>query len=185
MPPAEPGTRRGATRITPRWLIGAAAVLLLARVVAGFVAERNPGEPVGHVSWRPAAAALDESHTSGKPLFYDFTAAWCPPCRVLNREVFADRKSAETINSMFVPVRVLDRAREDGRNSLDVVELQARYRVTAFPTLVIVDPRGGQPVVIEGYPGRQRLMEQLVMAGVRSRMRGLPGAAGGGDSLRR
>jgi uncharacterized protein YyaL (SSP411 family) len=99
----------------------------------------------------------------------------------MGREVFADRKSAATINAMFVPVRVLDRQREDGRNSPDVVALQQRYQVEAFPTLVVVSP-GGRPEKIEGYPGRSKLLEELARLGVMARMQ--HGFGGKADSLR-
>lgn len=168
MPPREGS---GSSRSAPAWLLGVAALLLLARIVTGIIAARAPvAAAVDLVSWRPIATALAEARASGRMVLYDFTADWCPPCHTMASEVFADARSAKTIAALFVPVRVLDRTREQGRNPTEVSELQARYRVTAFPTLVLVNPDGGDPVVIEGYPGKQPLIEKLVAAGVRSRI---------------
>jgi thiol:disulfide interchange protein len=178
---SEPRRLEGSTRGVPRALLVIAGALLVARVATGIYEERHP--PAAHdlVKWRPIGVALAEARASGRPLLYDFTAEWCPPCRLMEREVFADEHAARTIETSFVPVRVLDRAREEGRNPPEVASLQARFGVTAFPTLVVVGADGGSPSVIEGYPGKVALMRQLVEAGVKSRRArgtpGLPGAA--------
>jgi len=161
------------TRTTPRWLIAAAALLLAARIALEVAAGGRAPEVVEHVGWRPIATAMQEASATNKPVLYDFTADWCPPCRQMQQEVFADRRSAQTIGELFVPVRVLDRTREEGRNPTEVAALQARYGVEAFPTLVIVDPARpeAEPVVIKGFGGKDNLMQQLVSAGVEARLR--------------
>ena len=62
---------------------------------------------------------------------------------------------------MFLPVRVLDRMREDGRNAPAVDSLQRRFRVSSFPTLVVVPHGGGDPVVIVGYEGKRSTIQRL------------------------
>jgi thiol:disulfide interchange protein len=147
-----------------------AAALLVARIGTGIYEGKAPGKVAELIEWRSPSSGIEEARRTGRPILYDFTAEWCPPCRAMTREVFADSKSAETIGKLFVPVRVLDRSREEGKNSIDVAALQARHHVTAFPTLVVEDPAGGEPTVIEGYPGKQQLMQQLIQAGVKSRL---------------
>lgn len=175
-----PRRLEGSTRSVPRALLVLAGALLVARVATGIYEERHP--PAAHdlVKWRPIAAASEEARSTARPLLYDFTAEWCPPCRVMEREVFADESAARTIETSFVPVRVLDRVREEGRNPPDVAALQARFGVTAFPTLVVVSAHGGSPTVIEGYPGKPTLMRRLMEAVLKSRLeRGMPPATSG------
>src|SRR5262245_48692934 len=147
-----PAAAESSTRVTPRWLIAVAALLLLARIALEVAVARPAPEAAERIEWRPIETALDEARATGKPVLYDFTAEWCPPCQRMKAEVFSDARSARRIGELFVPVRVLDRAREEGRNTTEVAALQARYQVDAFPTLVIVDPARGdaEPVVIRG-----------------------------------
>jgi thiol:disulfide interchange protein len=113
------------------------------------------------VAWHPIAGAEAESRKTGKPLFYDFTAEWCGPCGNLRREVFCDAKSAERINALFIPVRVTDRQSEEGKNPPEVAELQKRYGIEAYPTLVVVPARGGAPQFQRGYGGKESVMAWL------------------------
>lgn len=172
MPPVDAGAEP--TRGLPRLLLALAAALLVARIVAGLYERRNPPEVAELVEWQTAAAGEAKARATGLPVLYDFSADWCGPCQRMQREVFADRQSALAINKLFVPVRLVDRRREEGRNPPDVDALQARYKVEAFPTLVVASPQGGEPTVIQGYGGKAALMQQLTQAGVKARLsRGL------------
>src|SRR5215471_12964588 len=172
MPPDD--RSRGATRGLPRLLIVLAAVLLVARVATGFMEARTVTSSIERVSWEPVAAGEAKSQATGTPLLYEFSAEWCGPCRLMQREVFDDPEAAEMINRLYVPVRLVDRQREEGRNPPEVGALQARYRIEAFPTLVIAAPGDSSPTVIEGYPGKAALVRQLEETAARLKLsRGL------------
>lgn len=83
-----------------------------------------------------------------RPILYDFTAAWCPPCRRLRKEVFEDPECAAWINGHFIPVEVMDRKKEEGSNSLRVRDLQQQVRLVGFPTLAVDLRQGGK---LESY----------------------------------
>jgi len=159
----------GSSRALPMPLLWITVTLLAARLITGFWEGRHPPPVADRVEWQPIESAVARARSLGRPILYDFSAEWCAPCQVMEREVFADRQAAASINARFVPVRVMDRVREEGRNPPVVGALQARYRVTGFPTLVIVSPDGGEPVTIEGYPGRAELTRRLTEAGIRTR----------------
>jgi thiol:disulfide interchange protein len=143
------------------WVLAAAAAAALgARLLGPAVQDR--------VDWVPAeqAAALASDE---RPLFYNFTAEWCAPCRVLERDVFANPARARTLSRSYVPVRVLDRQREDGANPPAVEALEERFAVGAFPTLVVARPDGTVLARLEGYQGGQSFTEFMNTASVAAR----------------
>ena len=171
-----PRSAAGGTRSTPWLLLGIAAVLLVLRIVTGVLENHHPPDVLDLVAWRPISETESVARLSGKPILYDFTADWCPPCRLMKREVFGDADEARKISTVFIPIRVLDRAREDGQNSPEVAALQARYHITGFPTLIVVSP-GNQPQVLDGYPGRAQTIGWLEQAAGRARLNALHGPA--------
>jgi thiol:disulfide interchange protein len=151
-------------------LLAIAVLLLVLRVVLGLRAAHTGGAaagPVGDVDrvrWRTLASAVEEARVTRKPLLYDFSADWCGPCRRMQREIFADPQAAADLEARFVPVRVLDRTREEGHNPAWVDSLEARFAVNAFPTL-IVERAGARPLRIEGYMGRDFTLGRIHAAG--------------------
>jgi thiol:disulfide interchange protein len=166
-PGAAPAPHRapgGGSRTLPSWLWILAVLLLVARIGTAVMEERHPSQVKDLIPWRPISDAETLARQTGRPILYEFSAEWCGPCRVLQSEVFADPRHASIIASSFVPVRVVDRQREDGHNPLDVQTLQERYHIQAFPTIVVVDPDGGELTRLEGYPGANGVMQQLTSA---------------------
>ena len=128
------------------------------QAVPGFTLERLDGEPLRF-----------PDDVKGKVVAIRFWADWCPPCRLMKRQLFADPEVAADLNSRFVPVRVRDRSRAEGRNRPWVDSLETRFRVSAFPTLVAESLEGGEPARIEGYLGRAGTLRQLRAAAARLR----------------
>src|SRR5512141_3272691 len=116
------------------------------------------------IKWRSIASGDAEAKKSGKPALYFFTAAWCQPCRLLERQVFAVPEMAARIERDFVPIEVADRMRETGRNSPEMLALANRYRLSGFPTLVVSRPGLATNVTLEGWLGTKSSVEFLKTA---------------------
>lgn len=135
------------------WLVLATAFLLVAFIASKVWESNHPKAAVDAMAWVPIAQAAETAGKSGKPILYDFSAEWCAPCNMLKQEVFENPALAKELSATVVPVKVIDRVQEEGRNPPDVAELQQRYAVDGFPTLVMVDAASGRKVQAVGFMG--------------------------------
>jgi thiol:disulfide interchange protein len=139
------------------WVLLAAALF---RIVTA-VTDREEVAGAGLVRWTAPESAVATARASGKPVLYDFTAEWCAPCKMLDRDGWADARIASLVNDSFVPARIVDRTREDGKNAPWIDALQQRYRVNAFPTLVVAAPDGREIAIAQGFNGKEKLVAFL------------------------
>lgn len=139
------------------WVLLAAALF---RIVTA-VTDREEIAGAGLVKWTAPERAVATARASGKPILYDFTAEWCAPCKMLDRDGWADARIASLVNDSFVPARIVDRTREDGKNAPWIDALQQRYRVNAFPTLVVAAPDGREIAIAQGFNGKEKLVAFL------------------------
>jgi hypothetical protein len=69
--------------------------------------------------------------------------------------VFEDLTLGHVVRQAVIPVSIVDRVREDGSNPPDIQELQQRFQVRAFPTLVVFSPATGRAEKSEGFGDAQ------------------------------
>jgi thiol:disulfide interchange protein len=145
-------------RALPIWLLILAVLLIVARIVSERFPEKAESDLV---RWMPINVALGMARQTHRPVFYEFSAAWCGPCKTLEREVFMDEDLAKRINNRYIAVKVIDTQHEEGRNWPDVQALMDRYGVHAFPTIVIAAPDGNVLDRVIGYPGADKMAAMI------------------------
>ena len=81
---------------------------------------------------------LAEAKANNKLLLLEFYADWSDPCKKMEATSMSNSQVAGLVSESFMPVRINDTQKQFGVNARFVAELQKRYRVFAFPTLIIV-----------------------------------------------
>lgn len=153
---------RAKQRALPVWLVILTALLIVARVVSIKYPVKSDTDVVRPTSsrelvrWTPIELASAAAQRSHRPILYEFSAEWCGPCHLLEREVFMDAALAAKINNRYIAVKVIDRQHEDGHNVPAVQQLMDRYAVNGFPTVVIASADGQPRDKVLGYRGRDQ-----------------------------
>lgn len=97
--------------------------------------------------------ALKQAKATGKWLFIDFSASWCPPCLRFDHEVF-NKKDFQKISKKYVLLQ-LDVDKEENYAILE------KYKVRAFPTLVMVDGKEDELARFLDYRDLSTLLAEL------------------------
>jgi len=102
-------------------------------------------------SWQKV---VDKAKEARKIIFMDCYTTWCGPCKALDKNVFTNDKIADYFNEHFVNAKY-DMEKGEG------VMLKDKYDVSAFPTLLFIDP-STQMVIhrVAGAGSVEYLMEQ-------------------------
>lgn len=101
----------------------------------------TPTKPVQELSpqsQKQLHELLAEAKGGGKLLLLEFYADWSDPCKKMESTSMSNTQVAALVDDRFMPVRINDTQKQFGVNARFVADLQKRYRVFAFPTLIIV-----------------------------------------------
>jgi protein disulfide-isomerase len=127
------------------------------RVVLGVV--------VGFIAWQAAAAegewmtdfakAQEKANKEKKLLLLNFTGSdWCPPCKLLHKNVFSSKEFVDfaKTNLVLVEVDFPQRKLQTPEQKTANEELAKKHDVDRFPTIIVLDSAGKQ-LSKSGYRG--------------------------------
>ena len=103
------------------------------------------------------AEALAQAKTANKPLFVDFYAVWCVPCRTMAKTVFTLPEVGQYFNEHFINIQIDAEKKEN-------VDIAKSYKVEAYPTLAFIAPDGKALSVNMGAMDQNELLEAAKIA---------------------
>ncbi|MCM3876084.1 MAG: thioredoxin family protein [Thermoanaerobaculia bacterium] len=80
---------------------------------------------------------LRRAKAENKPVMLDVVAAWCGPCKIMDKTTFSDPGVVAWAKKTVIPARV-DAEKGEGRR------ISARYQAFSFPTIVFLDGDGNE-----------------------------------------
>jgi protein disulfide-isomerase len=99
-------------------------------------------------------AAKVQAVAEQKPLLLDFTGSdWCPPCMMMNKEVFSKKAFLDFAAANLVLVKLdFPRGKEQSAELMAQNKaLAEKYRIEGFPTIMILSPEGELVERATGY----------------------------------
>lgn len=111
--------------------------------------------PSNDVAWAENMVAAQElANDSDKNMLLFFTGEWCVPCRIMKREVFADKEVMKAINSQVIPVMI----DVDDPNAEELVKC---YNAGVTPITIFTDHQGTVLDYAVGKIGKTKFLEML------------------------
>lgn len=123
-----------------------AAIVTLFMLVAGAAG-------AGELAWQPWSEALfARAKAENRFVLLSVQSWWCPWCRAMNEETFADPEVQAEIAAHFIPARVDQDSRPDIAN---------RYERWGWPATVLLGPDGTEIVKLRGFYSPQFFLPVL------------------------
>ncbi len=96
--------------------------------------------------------AKKESLSSGKLIFIDAHTSWCGPCKRMAATSFVDERVGKIYNEKFINLKI------DCEKDPDGPEISRLYKISMYPTLLIIDGTGKKVKEIIGFQTSDQLI---------------------------
>ncbi len=109
---------------------------------ASASAAQAEGSAIPYQPWSPDAVA--QAQASGKPVFVNFTAAWCVTCQVNEKVAFSTKTAAEAFAKTGAVYLKADWTRRDAMIAAEL----AKHGRAGVPLYLVYPAKGGEPAVL-------------------------------------
>lgn len=100
---------------------------------------------------------LDEAKLTGKMVYLDIGADWCTPCKLMKRDVYTHKETADFFNENFINYMV-DIEKNEGP------DLKVIFEIESVPTLLWLNDKGRVIHKKEGACYQKDLIDQAKTA---------------------
>lgn len=125
------------TTAIPGGLIAVMVVLLTLRIGVKVWDKNHPPSTRSAIEWHDTGVLENRDPSSKKLLLLDFTADWCRPCKYMEKTTFLNRTVSQMVSRDFDAIKVIDRSFEDKKNPAAIEDLQVKFGISGFPTVVV------------------------------------------------
>ena len=140
-------------------------LLLLLFVLTGTTITANAVE----THWYDYEEGMLAAGANNKPVLIDFYADWCSPCVAMEEGTYPDSRVVSEMSD-FIGIKV------DTQKRIDV---ETKYLIEYYPTIVFLNPTGGEISRHIGYLGPEEMVLEIEKA--RNILENEPEKASAGD----
>lgn len=103
------------------------------------------------IRWYDYEEGILTAGTTNKPMFLEFFADWCGPCIAMEENTFPDSRVVTELKD-FVAIKVDTQKR---------IDIETKYGVEYYPTVVFLDPNGKEISRHIGYLGPEEMVDVI------------------------
>ncbi|VVB87863.1 Thiol:disulfide interchange protein DsbD [uncultured archaeon] len=104
--------------------------------------------------WYTYEEGILAAGTQNKPMFLDFYADWCGPCIAMEEGTYPDPRVVRELSD-FVAIKVDTQKR---------IDIESKYGIAYYPTVIILDPEGREISRYVGYLGPEDMVNEIKQA---------------------
>lgn len=133
--------------------------LLMVTILIGLAVTSNAqNRKIAFDENEPWKSVVEKAIKADRPIFMDCYTDWCGPCKMLDRNVFSNDQIADYYNEKFINAKY-DMEKGEGPS------LKDKYGISAYPTLLFIDPKTEQVIHrVVGAGSVEHMMEQAKIA---------------------